>query len=336
MTRFTATLLGLIAAIGAGSAMAQQQPVIIKFSHVAAADTPKGRAAVYFSRVVDQRTKGRVKVEVYDDSKLYSDATEMAALQRADVQMLAPSLAKIAALGLPEFGVFDLPYVFDNYAEVHRVTNSEIGADLLNRLQSKGIVGLAYWDNAFKQMSSNKPLRRPEDAKGLKLRIQDSAVLQAQMHALDAVPVVMNFSEVAAALKAGTVDGTENPASNFSTQHMQDVQKYLMLTNHGYLGYAVIVNKKFWDALPADVRSSLSSALKDATTFANDIASESNNDALEALRASGKTEVIRLTAAEKAAWKKALVKVHRTQESKIGKDLVRAVYKETAFEPDKL
>ena len=335
MTRLTAILFGLAALVAAGHATAQQ-PVIIKFSHVVAEDTPKGRAAMYFKRLVEQRTRGKVKVEVYPDSSLYKDSDELAALQRGQVQMLAPSLAKFGALGLREFGLFDLPYVFDNYAEVHRVVLGPIGRDLLKTLEPKGILGLTYWDNGFKQMSANKPLRKPDDLKGLKMRIQDSAVLQAQMQALGASPKAMNFSEVAAALKAGTVDGTENPVSNFDSQHLQDMQKYLTLTNHGYLGYAVIVNKKFWEGLPADLRASLGVALRDATTFANDIASESNNDALEALRASGKTEVIRLTPQEKAEWKKALVKVHREMEGQIGKDLLRSVYKETNFDPDKL
>ena len=335
MTRLIAILFGLAALIGVAHAAAQQ-PVIIKFSHVVAEDTPKGRAALYFKRLVEQRTKGRVRVEVYPDSKLYKDTDELAALQRGQVQMLAPSLAKFGPLGLPEFGLFDLPYIFDNYAEVHRVVLGPIGRDLLKKLEPKGILGLTYWDNGFKQMSANKPLKKPEDLRGLKMRIQDSPVLEAQMQALGAVPKVMNFSEVSAALKAGTVDGTENPVSNFETQHMQEVQKYLTLTQHGYIGYAVIVNKKFWEGLPADLRASLSVALREATTFANDIASESNNDALETLRASGKTEVIRLTPQEKAEWKKALVEVHRKMEGRIGRDLVRSIYKETNFDPDKL
>jgi C4-dicarboxylate-binding protein DctP len=335
MKRLIALLFAVAALIGVGHATAQQ-PLVIKFSHVVAEDTPKGRAAIYFKRLVEQRNKGRVTVEIYADSKLYKDSDELAALQRGQVQMLAPSLAKFGALGLREFELFDLPYLFDNYADVHRVVLGPIGKNLLKKLEPKGILGLTYWDNGFKQMSANKPLKRPDDVRGLKMRIQDSAVLQAQMQALGAIPKAMAFSEVSAALKAGTVDGTENPVSNFDTQHMQEVQKYLTLTNHGYLGYAVIVNKKFWEGLPADLRTSLSEALRDATTFANDIASESNNDALESLRASGKTEVIRLTPQEKAEWKKALVQVHRKMGRQIGEDLVRSIYKETNFDPGKL
>src|SRR5258706_16268584 len=191
--------------------------------------------------------------------------------------MLAPSLAKFGPLGLKEFEVFDLPYLFDNYEELHKVTRGPIGASLLKKLDAKGIIGLAYWDNGFKDMSSNKALRKPEDFRGQKLRIQSSKVLDAQMRALGASPQVMAFSEVYQALQTGVVDGTENPPSNFYTQKMHEVQKYLTISNHGYLGYAVIVNKKFWDGLPADIRTSLEGAMKDATKHANEIAKKEND-----------------------------------------------------------
>src|SRR5437899_2143773 len=316
MNRLLAILLSMAALVLTGSAAAQQA-IVIKFSHVVAEDTPKGRAAIYFAKLVEQRTKGRVKIQVYPNSQLYKDSEEMAALQKGSVQMLAPSLAKFGPLGLPEFEVFDLPYLFDDYADAHRVTFGPIGKELLNKLQSKGIVGLAYWDNGFKQMSANKPLRKPEDMKGLKMRIQPSAVLQAQMRALGAVPEVMDFSAAYQALKSGAVDGTENPASNFYTQQMQDAQKYLLATHHGYLGYAVIANRTFWNDLPADVRATLTQALHEATIFANDIASEANNDAVGAIAGSGKTEVIRLTPEQRAQWKKALVVVRNEVDGRI-------------------
>jgi len=325
------TLKLLAAAIAFGvsvSVAAQQQPIVIKFSHVVAADTPKGRAAAYFASLVDKRSKGRVKVELYPNSELYKDSDEIAALQSGSVQMLAPSLAKFGPLGVPAFEVFDLPYLFGSYADAHRVTFGPIGKQLLDKLQPKGIVGLAYWDNGFKQMSANKPLRVPEDVKGLKMRVQPSAVLQAQMRALGAEPKVMDFSAAYEALKSDVVDGTENPASNFFTQQMQDVQKYLTLTSHGYIGYAVIVNKKFWDGLPSDVRATLTEALREATIFANDIASEANNDAVGAIAGSGKTEVIRLTPEQRAQWKKALVGVRHEVEGRVGKDLLQAIENE--------
>jgi C4-dicarboxylate-binding protein DctP len=320
----------VIAFTGAASA---QQPIVIKFSHVVAVDTPKGKAADYFKKLAEERTKGRVKVEVYPNSQLFKDGEEMEALQLGSVQMLAPSLAKFGPLGVREFEVFDLPYLFDDYADLHKVTAGPVGVALFKKLESKGIIGLAYWDNGFKVMSANKPIRMPADYKGLKMRIQSSKVLGDEMKALGAIPQVMAFSEVYQALQTGVVDGTENPPSNFYTQKMHEVQKYLALTNHGYLGYAVIVNKKFWDGLPADIRTTLEGAMKDATKFANDIAQKENDDALEAVRKTGKTEILTLTAEQKAAMKKVLVGVHKENESRVGKDTIAEVYKETGFAP---
>jgi C4-dicarboxylate-binding protein DctP len=310
-----------------------QQPIVIKFSHVVAVDTPKGKAAEYFKKLAEERTKGRVKVEVYPNSALFKDGEEMEALQLGSVQILAPSLAKFGPLGAREFEVFDLPYIFDDYDELHKVTQGPLGAALLEKLESKGIVGLAYWDNGFKLMSANKPIRLPADYKGLKMRIQSSKVLGDEMKALGAIPQVMAFSEVYQALQTGVVDGTENPPSNFYTQRMHEVQKYAALTEHGYLGYAVIVNKKFWDGLPADIRTTLEGAMKETTKYANDIARKENDDALEAVRKSGKTEIIQLTPEQKAQMKQALLPVHKKNESRIGKDTIAEVYKATGFAP---
>jgi C4-dicarboxylate-binding protein DctP len=319
-------------ALATGSALAQQ-PIVIKFSHVVALDTPKGKAAEYFKKLAEERTKGRVKIEVYPNSSLFKDGEEMEALQLGSVQMLAPSLAKFGPLGAREFEVFDLPYIFDDYDDLHKVTQGQVGANLFKKLDSKGIVGLAYWDNGFKVMSANKPIRSVADYKGLKMRIQSSKVLGDEMKALGAIPQVMAFSEVYQALQTGVVDGTENPPSNFYTQKMQEVQKYLALTNHGYLGYAVIANKKFWDGLPADIRTTLEGAMKDATKYANDIAKKENDDSIEAVRKTGKTEILTLTADQKEGLKKALVTVHKENESRIGKDIIAEVYKATDFKP---
>src|SRR6478672_9144187 len=323
---FVASAFALAALFAyAGGALAQQ-PIIIKFSHVVAVDTPKGKGAEQFKKLAEERTKGRVKVEVYPNSSLFKDGEEMEALQLGSVQMLAPSLAKFGPLGVREFEVFDLPYIFDNYDELHKVTSGPVGTGLFKKLESKGIVGLAYWDNGFKVMSANKPIRVPADYKGLKMRIQSSKVLGDEMKALGAIPQVMAFSEVYQSLFFGVAAATENPPSNFYTQKMQEVQKYVALTEHGYLGYAVIVNKKFWDGLPPDVRTTLEGAMKDATKFANEIAKKDNDDALEAVRKSGKTEILTLTPEQKAAMKKALLPVHKQNESRIGKDTIAEVY----------
>lgn len=305
-----------------------QAPIVIKFSHVVATDTPKGQAAERFKANAEKMTGGRVKVEVYPNSQLYKDKEEMEALQLGAVQMLAPSLAKFGPLGLKEFEVFDLPYIFPNKQALYNITEGPVGKGMLGKLDAKGIIGLAYWDNGFKIMSANKPLHAPTDMRGQKMRIQSSKVLDAQMRALGANPQVLAFSEVYQALQTGVVDGTENPPSNMYTQKMHEVQKHLTVTNHGYLGYAVIVNKKFWDGLPADIRGQLEKAMADATTFEKAIAQRDNDLAMEAIKKAGKTTIYNLTPAEQAAWRAALVPVQKEMESRIGKDVVAAFAKQ--------
>jgi C4-dicarboxylate-binding protein DctP len=331
-----AVLFAAIAALGLSQVALAEDPIIIKFSHVVAQDTPKGNAAEFFKKRAGELTKGKVKVEVYANSTLYKDKEEMEALQLGAVQMLAPSLAKFGPLGVREFEVFDLPYLFDSYQELHKVTQGPVGGQLLAKLEPKGIKGLAYWDNGFKVFSSNKPIAKVEDFKGQKMRIQSSKVLDAQMRALGVIPQVMAFSEVYQALQTGVVDGTENPPSNLYTQKMHEVQKFVRVSNHGYLGYAVITNKKFWDGLPADVRGQLEQAMKEATKYANDIAKKDNEEALEAVRKSGKSQIQMPTADEKAALKKVLVKTHGEVGGRVGTDLLQSIYKETGFDPAKL
>jgi C4-dicarboxylate-binding protein DctP len=335
MKNLHSTLVGLLALALTGPAMAQG-PIVIKFSHVVTPDTPKGKAAERFKQLAEERTKGKVKVELYPNSQLYKDKEELEMLQLGSVQMLAPSLAKFGPLGEREFEAFDLPYLFASYDELHKVTDGPIGAGLLKKLESKGIVGLAYWDNGFKAMTANKPLRQPEDVKGLKLRIQSSKVLDAQMRALGGIPQVMAFSEVYQALQTGVVDGTENTDSNIYTQKMHEVQKFLTVTDHGYIGYVVVVNKKFWDGLAPDLRTALDGAMQDATSYGNHIARQENDTALEAIKQSGKTQVITLTRAEKLAWKKALMPVHAQMADKIGKELIQSIYQAIGFDANRL
>jgi C4-dicarboxylate-binding protein DctP len=321
-------LLVLATVARADPAPTPQNPIIIKFSHVVAIDTPKGRGAERFKQLVEERTAGRVRVEVYPNSTLYKDKEELEALQLGAVQMLAPSVSKFGPLGVKEYEVFDLPYIFPNKDVLHRVTEGPIGAQLFSKLESKGIHGLAYWDNGFKVMTANRPLRMPADFKGLKMRIQASKVLDAQFRALGANPQVMAFSDVYQALQTGVVDGTENTPSNVYTQKMNEVQKYLTLSDHGYIGYAVITNRAFWDKLPPDIRTILEQAMRDATRYANAISQQDNDDALAAMKATQKIEFIELTPTEKVAWRRALLPVQSEMESRVGKDLIDAIHKE--------
>ncbi|WP_323017377.1 TRAP transporter substrate-binding protein [Castellaniella sp.] len=303
-------------------AAAQQGPIVIRFSHVVAADTPKGKAAVRFQQLAEQATNGRVRVQIYPNSQLYRDREELEALQLGAVEMIAPSLSKFGPLDAREFEVFDLPFLFPDEAALHRITNGPIGAGMLQRLRLKGVIGLAFWDNGFKSFSANRPLLAPTDMAGLRMRIQPSRVLDAQMRALGAQPMAMRFGEVYAALEAGVVDGTENPHSNFYTQNLQNVQSHLTVSNHGYLGYVVIVNRKFWEGLPSDIRQALEAAMREATLYAGSIAQEENERALEAIRASGETQVHVLTEAELKEWKSALAPVSVEMADHIGAQLI--------------
>ena len=307
-----------------------QSPIVIKFSHVVAKDTPKGKAAEKFKELAEAATKGRVKIEIFANSTLYKDKEELEALQLGAVQMLAPSMAKFGPLGIKEFELFDLPYLFTDQASLERVTNGPVGQEMLKRLEPKGLIGLSFWDNGFKIMSSNRPMHVPTDVKGLKLRIQASKVLDEEMRVLGANPQVMAFSEVYQALQTSVVDGLENVPSNLYTQKMHEVQKHMTVTNHGYIGYAVVVNKKFWEKLPADIRSQLDLAMKEATQYANKIAQQENEQALEAIRKSGKTTVYTPSEAEKSEWRKVMLPVHKTMEERIGKDLIAAASKAAA------
>jgi len=312
----------------AGSASAQS-PIVIKFSHVVAANTPKGAAAEKFRELAEKYTEGKVKVEIYPNSTLYKDKEELEALQLGAVQMLAPSNSKFGPIGVREFEVFDLPYILPDLATLRKVTDGPLGAKLLKKLEPKGMTGLAYWDNGFKQMTANKKLITPEDYKGVKFRIQSSKVLEAQFRALGAIPQVMAFSDVYQALQTGVVDGQENTTSNIYTQKMHEVQKYMTMTNHGYIGYVVVVNKKFWDGLPADIRTELEKAMKEATAFGNGQSAKENEDALEAIRKAGKTEIITLTEAQDAAMRRAMEPVYKDVAGRVGQPLIDEFVRET-------
>lgn len=307
---------------------ASADPIIIKFSHVVATDTPKGKGAEKFKELAEKYTGGKVKVEIYPNSTLYKDKEELEALQLGSVQMLAPSNSKFGPLGIREFEVFDLPYILPNLKTLRKVTEGPLGAKLLKLLDAKGITGLAYWDNGFKQMSANKKLIAPADYQGVKFRIQSSRVLQAQFKALGALPQVMAFSEVYQALQTGVVDGQENTWSNIYTQKMHEVQKYITETNHGYIGYVVIVNKKFWDGLPADIRDQLTKAMKEATDFSNAQSQKENDDALAEIEKSGKSEIIKLTPAQDEAMRKAMEPVYKDAASRVGQLLIDEFLKE--------
>src|SRR6202140_3926283 len=318
-----------VAALALAGPASAQSPIIIKFSHVVATNTPKGAAAEKFRELAEKYTDGKVKVEIYPNSTLYKDKEELEALQLGAVQMLAPSNSKFGPIGVREFEVFDLPYILPDLATLRKVTDGPLGAKLLKLLEPKGMTGLAYWDNGFKQMSANKKLITPNDYKGLKFRIQSSKVIEAQFRALGSIPQVMAFGAVYQALQTGVVDGQENTWSNIYTQKMHEVQKYATVTNHGYIGYVVVTNKKFWDGLPPAIRTQLEKAMKEATAYGNGQSAKENEDALELIKKSGKTEIVPLTPAQGVAMRNAMESVYKDIAVRVGQSLIDEFLKET-------
>ncbi len=301
----------------------------LRFSHVVARETPKGLAASHFSALVAQRSGGRLVIEVFPNGELYGDDDEMQALQLGAVDLVAPSLSKFGRIGLPEFELFDLPFLFDDLPAVRRITQGPLGQRLFQGLTRQGLVGLGYFDNGFKHMSANRPLLKPADYVGLRMRVQASRVIAEQMRALGARPVTLAFSETRRALQAGVVDGTENPVSNFWTQAMHQVQTDLSLTQHGYLGYAVVTHQRLWLSLSDADRQLISQALQEALVFANQIADRQNEQALAALRLAHTTRIHSLSDSQRLLLRRAVQPVHDALAKRIGAGWMQALARHT-------
>ncbi|HSC00615.1 MAG TPA: TRAP transporter substrate-binding protein [Burkholderiaceae bacterium] len=307
--------------------VAAQSPIVVKFSHVVAEKTPKGMGALKFKELAEKKLPGKVQVQVFPSSQLFGDAKELEALLLGDVQLIAPSLSKFDRY-TKKIQVFDLPFLFDDIEAVDAFQSSAAGQGLLKSMTNRGLIGLAYWHNGMKELSTNKDqLKRPEDVRGLKFRIQPSDVLEAQFRALSANPQKMAFAEVYQALQTGVVDGQENTWSNIYSQKFHEVQKTIAETNHGVIDYMVVANAKWWDGLPADVRQGLSEAMAEATTYANKLANDINEEDRKKIEAAGKAKIQKLGKDDVAAWRKAMEPVWKKFEGDIGRDLIEAALK---------
>jgi C4-dicarboxylate-binding protein DctP len=324
--------IGLLAGCGArgggsGEEGSGDSPIVIKFSHVVAENTPKGQAAQMFEELAEEYTDGRVDVQVFPNSQLYNDDEVLSALQQNNVQLAAPATSKVSKL-FPAWTIFDFPFAFPNVEAVQEAMESEeIGGKLFGMLTEQDLLGLAMWDNGFKQMTlDDRPLYMPEDFKGKKFRVMSSKVLEAQFEALGANPMPMPFSEVYSALEQGVIDGQENTLSNIYSQKMHEVQKYMTLSNHGYLGYAVITNNTFWQGLPDDVREQVKRALDETTQWVRENGQRLNDEELEKIKADGTLEEIHeLTEEEKEAWMEATSVVYDEFKDEVGEDLINAI-----------
>ena len=332
MKRLVIALAAMLA-VALGRPALADEPIIIKFSHVVAPDAPKGKAAVVFKELAEKYTNGKVKVEIYPNSSLYKDKEELEALQLGSVQLLAPSISKFGPLGVKEFDIFDLPFLASDDARAHEMMLSPMMGELNQKLAAKGVSALSYWDNGATVFTANTPLIWPDDFRGLKLRIQGGKVQDAVARELGALPQILAFSQVYQALQTGVVDGEDNVPSNILTQKFYEVQKHLTVSFHGRITYALITNRTFWNSLPEDVRKELGRAVTESTEFFNATAAKDNADALEKIKASGKTEIHVLTDAERKAWIAKLMPVHAEMQARFGKDFIERVYKASGFTP---
>ena len=310
-------------AFGAWGTAIAAEPIVIKFSHVVGEQTPKGQGALMFKKLTEERLPGKVKVEVYPNSTLYGDDKEMEALLLGEVQIIARSLAKFDQY-TKTVQLFDLPFLFDDIAAVDRFQQSPEGQKLLRSMESKNVTGLAYWHNGMKQLSANRPLRTPEDARGLTFRIQTSTVLEEQFKAVDAKAKPMIFSVVYQGLRTGLVHGTENTYSNFYNQKLNEVQKYVTESNHGILDYMLITTSDFWNGLPPDIRSELDKIVVESTAHANQEAERFNQQDKQHVLDAKTTEIIALTPQERSAWRDKMKPVWAKFEKDIGADLIKA------------
>ena len=313
----------IIGAVILSPAAATAAETVIKFSHVVAENTPKGKAALRFKELAEQRSAGKVKVEVFPNAKLMDDESVVGGLLADSVQMAAPSLSLLEPY-TKAYQVFDLPFLLSDTQAVERFQSSSAGEQLLDAMRDKGIEGLCFMHNGMKQLSADTPLRLPQDAAGKKFRIQPSSVLAAQFEALGAIPVKAPFTKVFHMLQAGAVDGQENTWSNIYSQRFYEVQPYITETNIGSLEYMFIVARDFWSALPGDVRSSLTEAAKEACTYGNSIAAELNATAKQKIIASHYSQIIELTPEQRTRWVEAVKPVWAKFENDIGREIMDA------------
>ncbi len=322
VTKIMAALV-FMAVFTAGTAMAD--PIVIKFSHVVAENTPKGKMANKFKELIAERLGDKVVVEVYPNSQLFGDNKVLEAMLLGDVQIAAPALSKFERY-TEKLSLFDLPFLFKDMEAVERFQASEKGQELLNSMKKKGVVGLGYLHNGLKQLSSSRPLKVPADASGLKFRIMSSDVLAAQFQAVHAIPLKKPFSEVFTLLQTKAIDGCENPWSNLYSKKFFEVQPYITESNHGLLEYLVVTSKEFWMGLPDDIRPEVKKALDEAIAYGNKVAIEEANSYKQKIADSKRSEILQLTPEERAQWLEVMKPVWNQFEEKIGKDLIEAAY----------
>ena len=307
--------------------LSREERLIIRFSHVVGEDTPKGLAARKFARLIKERSNGYIEVQVFPNSILYKDGEEMEALTKNDVQMIAPATSKITSIA-PEWSVMDLPFAFDSYEEVHAYIAGKTGQKMIDKLHRQGLVMLGMWDNGFKQLTNRQyPIQDPADVNGLNLRIMPSDIIERQFELFGASVTKLDFDNVFQSLDEGIIDGQENTMSNITSKSLHLKQDYLTVSNHGYLGYVLLMNKQFWEELPEDVQLLIEDTLSEVTEWQMQIARELNEQDLSKLEECGCIEIYDLSDEEKQQWEEAFAPVYDFYRSRFGAENIQSLPK---------
>lgn len=303
--------------------LSKEERIVIAFSHIVGENTPKGLAARRLAELVKERTNGQVEIQVFPNGYLYRDGEEMKALLRGDIQMIAPAMSKLSNVA-PEWEVFDLPFAFEKNEEVRDFLSGHMGEILFRKLEMKGFHPVGIWDNGFKQMTNSiRPLHEPKDFLGLKFRIMPSSVISKQFKELNAMTQANSFNEVYQMLERGEMNAQENTFSNIVSKNLHFLQSYLTISNHGYLGYVILMNQEFWESLPKDIKIILHEAMKEVSEWQYKIAKDLNEEALRELKNCDCIEIYHLTSEEKHSWGKVFKPIYQQFEARFGADYIK-------------
>ncbi|NBI27778.1 DctP family TRAP transporter solute-binding subunit [Chengkuizengella marina] len=305
-----------------------EDQIVIRFSHVVAENTPKGLAVQYFADLVSEKTDNKVKVEIFSNGNLYANDEEaLQALKRGEIQMIAPATSKLTP-SFPEWQFVDLPFVFPTYEAANEAFNGEIGQYLFSLLEYDHLKGLSFWSNGFKQITSNiGPIQTPRDLSGQHFRIMPSKLLKKQYALLDVKTSMIPFNLTYQSLEDHIVDGTENTLSNIYSKKFYRVQDHLTISNHGFLGYIVLMNNDYWNQLSTDIQMVIIESMEEASEMIQKKSIELNEQSLENIKKDSDIEIYQLTEKEKQQWVEELQPVYGSYESEFGNNLTNELYK---------
>jgi len=322
-TGITAIVIAIfiIATTWIHSGECQEKPMNLKLGHAVAPEHPYHLGAVKFSEQVAQRTKNRVKIDVHPSTQLGNERDMVEGLQLGTIDLVVTSTGPLGGF-VPSMFVVDLPFLFRDREHAYKVLDGRIGTDLLKGFSSKGIKGLAFWENGFRQITNNvRPIEKPEDLRGIKIRTMENKIHLASFRAFGANPTPMAWSEVYTALQQKTIDAQENPVAIIYHQKIYEVQKYLALTGHFYSPTPLLMSLKAFNRLPKDVQKIMLDTAMECATYERNLLHDSEGKQIAEIKAKG----VQVTLPNKKAFQDAALSVYREFEAQFGKDTIAQI-----------